>query len=96
MSDCDVLVIGAGHNALILFWMPYPDGSHFAVWKEVDKTCASIAQISPQDADNYRAFMARWGKLAQGMVNSFLEPPTGQNLFRNLVRRTSANADWNG
>ena len=162
MSDCDVLIIGAGHNGLIcagylaqagykvivlerrptvggavvteeivpgfkfdlggsahilihhtpvvadlrladhgleyidvdpLFWMPYPDGSHFAIWKDVDKTCAGIAQISPQDADNYRAFVARWGKLAQGMVNSFLEPPSGGNLFRNLVRKTSAGAE---
>ncbi|MGL4648155.1 MAG: phytoene desaturase family protein, partial [Caldilineaceae bacterium] len=134
-ADCDVLVIGAGHNALVaagylakagykvimlerrhtvggavvteeiipgykfdlggsahilihhtpvvsdlglasfgleyididpLFFCPFPDGSHFTIWKDLDRTCESIAQISPQDAENYRAFIQRWEPLAKG------------------------------
>lgn len=162
MADCDVLVVGAGHNALIcaaylaqagykvivlerrhvvggavvteeivpgfkfdlggsahilihhtpvvrdlnlaaygldyidldpLFFCPFPDGSHFFIWKDLDKTCQSIAGISPQDADNYRRFVKTWEPLAKGMVASFQEPPTAQNLFRNLVRKTSSGED---
>ncbi len=157
MSDCDVLIVGAGHNALVcagylaqagykvivlerrhkvggavvteeiipgykfdlggsahilinqtpvvkdlnlaaygldyididpLFFCPFPDGSHFTIWKDLDRTCESIAQISPQDADSYRTFIKRWEPLARGMVNSFQEPPTAGNLYRNLVRNT--------
>ena len=162
MSDCDVLFVGAGHNALVcagylakagykvillerrhkvggavvteeiipgyqfdlggsahilihhtpivddlnltayglkyidldpLFFAPFPDGSSITIWKDVEKTCESIAAISPSDADAYRTFIKDWQPLAQGMVNSFLEPPTASNLFRNLVMNTAPGAD---
>ncbi len=158
MPDCDVLLIGAGHNALVcagylaqaghkvillerrhkvggavvteeilpgyhfdlggsahilihhtpiiedlrlaeygleyldvdpLFFAPFPDGSHLTIYRDLDKTCDSIAAISPVDADNYRRFIERWTPLAKGMVNSFLSPPTAGNLFKNLIWRTS-------
>lgn len=154
MPDCDVLVIGAGHNALVcagylaqagykvivverrhivggavvteeivpgfrfdlggsahilinhtpivkdlnlmaygldyidldpLFWSPFPDGSHITIWKDVDKTCESIAQVSPQDAENYRRFIDRWQPVAQGMVEAFLHAPTPLNMARYMV-----------
>lgn len=162
MADCDVLFIGAGHNALVcaaylaqagykvimlerrhtvggavvteehvpgfkfdlggsahilihhtpiiqdlnlsaygleyididpLFFAPFPDGSHFFIWKDLDRTCESIARISPEDADNYRAFIKTWEPLAKGMVQSFLEPPTASNLFRNLIWKTSSGGE---
>src|SRR5262245_12539467 len=68
-----------------LFFAPFPDGSQITVWKDVDRTCASIAAISPADADNYRHFLRRWTPLAEGMVRAFLEPPTAANLVKNLV-----------
>jgi Phytoene dehydrogenase and related proteins len=39
-----------------LFFHPFPDGTHITVWKDVDKTCESIAAVSPADADAYRRF----------------------------------------
>jgi phytoene dehydrogenase-like protein len=161
MPDCDVLLIGAGHNALVcagylaqagykvillerrhkvggavvteemvpgfhfdlggsahilihhtpivadlqlerygleyldvdpLFFAPFPDGSHLTIWRDLDRTCDSIAAISPQDAENYRQFIRTWQPLAEGMVNSFLEPPTGGNLVKNLVLKTGNEA----
>lgn len=162
MADCDVLVIGAGHNALVcagylakagykvimlerrhtvggavvteeivpgfkfdlggsahilihhtpivqdlglsnygldyidldpLFFAPFPDGSHITIWKDLDRTCESIAAISPQDAEAYRTFIHTWEPLAKGMVNSFLEAPTAGNLIKNLVLKTSRGSD---
>lgn len=73
-----------------LFFAPFPDGSHLTFWRDIDRTCAEIARLSPDDADAYRQFVHRWEPLAQGMVNSFLEPPTPGNIWRNLIRRTSS------
>ncbi len=162
MADCDVVVIGAGHNALVcagylakagykvimlerrhkvggavvteeivpgyqfdlggsahilihhtpivqdlnltaygldyidldpLFFAPFPDGSHITVWQDLDRTCESIAAISPHDAEAYRTFIRTWEPLAKGMVQSFLEPPTATNLVKNLVLKTSKGGD---
>jgi phytoene dehydrogenase-like protein len=162
MADCDFLIIGAGHNALVcaaylakaghkvmllerrhtvggavvteeivpgfrfdlggsahilinhtpivnelnlaaygleyidldpIFFCPFPDGSHITFWKDLDRTCESIARISPVDAENYRRFIKTWEPLAKGMVASFQEPPTAKNLFSNLIRNTSSGSD---
>ena len=68
-----------------LFFAPFPDGKHFTIYKSVDQTCESIAAISPEDADNYRKFVKRWGAMAEGMVGAFLNAPTPLNLTRYLV-----------
>ncbi len=162
MADCDVVLIGAGHNALVcagylakagykviiverrhtvggavvteeivpgfrfdlggsahilihhtpilrdlnlaaygldyidldpLFFAPFPDGSHITIWKDIDRTCASIAAVSPVDAEAYRKFIQEWEPLAEGMVASFLEPPTVTNLVRNLVWKNKSTAE---
>lgn len=68
-----------------LFFAPFPDGSHFFVWKNLEKTLESIAAISPQDADNYRAFVSEWGPVAEGMVAAFNHAPSPLNMGRYLV-----------
>lgn len=73
-----------------LFFAPFPDGSHITIWRDLERTCQSIAAVSPIDAENYRRFIQTWTPLAEGMVRSFLEPPTAKNLFTNLMLRTSS------
>jgi phytoene dehydrogenase-like protein len=154
MPDCDILVIGAGHNALVcagylakagyrvlvlerrhkaggavvteeivpgfkfdlggsahilihhtpivrdlaleqygldyidldpMFFAPFPDGTHFTIYRSVDQTCESIAQFSPEDAENYRKFINKWTRLAEGVVEAFNHAPTPLNLARYLV-----------
>ncbi|MCC7208203.1 MAG: NAD(P)/FAD-dependent oxidoreductase [Anaerolineae bacterium] len=70
-----------------LFWAPFPDGSHFTIWKDVDRTCQSIAAISPRDAENYRAFVRQWGPIAEGMVDMFNRAPTPLNAVRAMGLR---------
>ena len=64
---------------------PFPDDSHFFIWKSLEKTLDSIAAISPQDAENYRAFVAEWGPVAEGMVEAFNHAPSPLNMARYLV-----------
>lgn len=154
MADCDVLIVGAGHNALVcagylakaglkvlvierrhkvggavvteeivpgfkfdlggsahilihhtpivrdleltkygldyidldpLFFAPFPDGSHITMYKDVDATCQSIAQVSPRDADAYARFIRAYRPLAEGMVEAFLHAPTPFELAKALV-----------
>lgn len=160
MHDCDVLIVGAGHNALVcaayiaqagykvlvlerrhkaggavvteeivpgfqfdlggsahilihhtpivsdlkladygldyldldpLFFMPFPDDKSITVYKSVDKTCESIAAISPEDAEAYRAFIRRWTPLAEGTLETFLHAPTPLNVGRYLIFRNGLN-----
>ncbi|MEZ4584049.1 MAG: NAD(P)/FAD-dependent oxidoreductase [Caldilineaceae bacterium] len=76
-----------------LFWAPFPDGSHITIWQDLDRTCESIAAVSPEDAENYRAFVKRWEPMARGMVASFLDAPTPGNLVRNLRLKTASGQD---
>ncbi|MDZ4768009.1 MAG: NAD(P)/FAD-dependent oxidoreductase [Chloroflexota bacterium] len=154
MSDCDILVVGAGHNALIcagylaqagykvmvlerrhkvggavvteeivpgfkfdlggsahilihhtpivrdldlasygldyldldpLFFAPFPDHTALTIWRDVERTCQSIAAFSPKDADLYHQFIQRWRPVSEGMVGAFLNAPTPLNLTRYLV-----------
>lgn len=65
-----------------LFFAPYPDGSSLTMWKDVDRTCESIAAFSPQDADNYRRFITEWQPVAESMVEMFMSAPTPWNVAR--------------
>lgn len=154
MADCDILVIGAGHNALVcagylaqagykvlvlerrhkaggavvteeivpgfqfdlggsahilihhtpivrdlklaeyglhyldldpLFFAPFPDDKSITVYKSVDKTCESIAAVSPEDAEAYRTFIRHWMPTAEGVVETFLRAPTPLNVGRYLI-----------
>lgn len=67
-----------------LFFMPFPDGRSLTMYKDLDKTCENIAQISEQDAEAYRAFIKQWTPLAEATVETFCNPPTIPNVVRNL------------
>ncbi|HMO58624.1 MAG TPA: FAD-dependent oxidoreductase, partial [Roseiflexaceae bacterium] len=42
-------------------YYPLPDGSAaIGFYRDVDRTCESIARISPQDAEAYRRFVEYW------------------------------------
>ena len=74
-----------------LFFSPYPDGSQITIWKDVDKTCQSIAAISPQDAENYRRFIQTWRPLAESMVEAFIHAPTPLNLVKTMGLKSGLN-----
>jgi phytoene dehydrogenase-like protein len=70
---------------------PLPNGEGaIYFWKDVDKTCESIAKISPEDAERYKKFVTEWEDLNEGVFKAFLKPPTMLNLGRHMVFGTKS------
>ena len=75
-------------------WAYYPilgTGTGISFYRDLDRTCASIAKISPKDADAYRAFVRHWGELNEGIFETFLQPPTPGRIFRTIFKRNLLN-----
>ena len=66
-------------------YYPSPDGPHLAFYRDLDRTCASIARVSPEDADAYRRFVSDWEPLSEAVFAAFQKPPTPLSLVRRLV-----------
>jgi phytoene dehydrogenase-like protein len=66
---------------------PLPDGSgrFIGFYKDLERTCESIAQVSRADSDAYREFIRAWTPIARGTFQAFLAPPTLASLGRHLV-----------
>ncbi|MEO7718672.1 MAG: NAD(P)/FAD-dependent oxidoreductase [Capsulimonas sp.] len=72
-------------------WAAFPlrDGRAICFHRDLDKTCASIAQVSPRDAAAYKDFITRWGPVARGVFKAFQEPPTMANFGRHVIMAKS-------
>ena len=56
-------------------------------WRDLQKTCESIATISPADALKYRNFVNHYIELNRGIFETFLMPPTPGRLALTMLRR---------
>ena len=54
------------------FAMPLEDGRCLSLYTDIDKSCASIAKFSPEDADTYREIYHRYKKY----MDEFIGPAT--------------------
>jgi phytoene dehydrogenase-like protein len=68
-----------------LFFAPFPDGSHITIWRDLDRTCQSIAAVSERDAEAYASFVAKWEPVAETFIDTFLHPPSARRVARSLV-----------
>jgi len=48
-------------------WCPFPDGSSVAVWSDVDRTLAGIADLSPSDVEGYLAYEALFERIRRAL-----------------------------
>ncbi len=62
-------------------------GGGIAFYRDVERTCESIAGISGHDARAYRQFVAHWGEINEGVFEVFLKPPTPRHLVGTMLRR---------
>lgn len=77
----------------------YPDETALFVYKDIDRTCESIAQFSPHDADAYRRFYEMTKPLVEMLASGLFtapppfgalmaqldQSPVGQELIRSMM-----------
>lgn len=68
---------------------PFPDGSHIAFYKDLDRTCQSIAAINAGDAERYRAFVTKWHEFNQQVFEIFARSPAPGAMVGGIARRTA-------
>lgn len=68
---------------------PFPDGSHIRFYKDLDRTCQSIAAINAGDAERYRAFVTKWHEFNQQVFEIFARSPAPGAMVGGIARRTA-------
>jgi phytoene dehydrogenase-like protein len=68
---------------------PFPDGSHLIFYRDLDRTCQSIARLSERDAEAYRRFVTEWDGFNQQVFEAFSAPPKPGALVGGIARRTA-------
>jgi phytoene dehydrogenase-like protein len=71
-------------------YAPAPGGEGPAIrfYKDLDRTCASIAAVSGRDAEAYRSFVRAWKSINEGALRAFLGEPSPWKLFRAFFGRS--------
>ncbi len=65
---------------------PLPDGSGaISFYRDIDKTCESIARVCPHDAEAYRRFVAFWTPINEAIFDTFVHPPSVPRLFKDVA-----------
>lgn len=67
-------------------WYPLEDGRAIEFWRDVDRTCQSIAAVSPADAEAYRSFLREWEPISDAVLRVFLEPPKPARVAWSMAR----------
>ncbi|MBI2185156.1 MAG: NAD(P)/FAD-dependent oxidoreductase [Thaumarchaeota archaeon] len=58
-----------------MFFIPFPDGKHLFLYRDVDKTAKEIEKLSPKDAKTYSKFAKDWIAAAETLAPAFFAPP---------------------
>ncbi len=64
---------------------PFPDGTAITFWRDLDRTCDSIATLNPHDAEAYRRFITLWGAFNAPVYATFLAPPRMGPMMRRIL-----------
>ncbi|WP_146163359.1 hypothetical protein [Sphingomonas fennica] len=67
----------------------FDDGDFIVSYKDIDKTCESIARICPDDAEAYRRFAQQAAALIPLMVQGMFVPPPPQGMFWSLLDQST-------
>ncbi len=67
----------------------FDDQTSIVSYTDLDRTCASIAKISPRDAEAYRKFAAKSAQLLPLMVAGMFVPPPPQGPFWALLDQSA-------
>lgn len=67
----------------------FEDGTSLITYKDVERTCESIARLSPRDADAYRRFAAMSMKIVPMVTQSLFVPAPQQGPFYALLDQSA-------
>ena len=67
----------------------FPDDRALAVYTDIDKTCASIEQFSPKDADSFRKLYDKALPLLQTVLKGSNMPPPSFGNYLNMMSSSS-------
>ncbi len=67
----------------------FEDGDFIVTYADLDKTCQSIARVSPRDAEAYRMFAQRSAALLPLMLQGMFVPPPPQGMFWSLLDQST-------
>ena len=67
---------------------PNQTGDGIIVYKDVDKTCASIAQYSENDARRYREIYDEFVEIKDGFLKAMFSPPTPPSLLPSVMENS--------
>lgn len=67
----------------------FDDGDCIVSYKDIEKTCQSIARICPEDAEAYRQFAGQAAALIPLMVQGMFVPPPPQGMFWSLLDQST-------
>jgi len=68
---------------------PFSDGSHILFYRDLDRTCQSIAAVAEQDAEAYRSLVRQWNGFNQQVFELFAQSPSPGAAARGIARRTA-------
>jgi phytoene dehydrogenase-like protein len=68
---------------------PFPDGTHILFYRDLGRTCQSIASISEPDAEAYRAFILKWHEFNEQVFETFARAPAPGTFVGRIVRRAA-------
>ena len=68
---------------------PFPDGTSITFYRDLEKTCRSIARVSERDAEAYRQFVQTWDGFNQQVFEMFARSPAPLALVGGIARRTA-------
>lgn len=66
----------------------FDDGSSILTYHELDKTCKSIAQFAPKDAESYRHHVQKMRKLLPMFVSGLFGPPAPFGTFLGMLEQS--------
>ena len=77
-----------------LFFAPFPDGDHFFIYRDVERTCEHLERRFPGEGDAYRRFIADWAPFGETMREMFLTAPSPLNLGKTVAFGGAPGMDW--
>jgi len=65
---------------------PFPDGTSLTFYRDLDKTCESIAKLNQKDAASYHEFITLWSKFNAPVYDTFLAPPRPGPMIGSILK----------